>query len=774
MATQQTKRSGRPVGLGLAILAAAGLPLAVGSVDNRADGALNGEGDVRSLEAGSALADRVNQVFALRASTIVLLDFDGEPGQPLWVTVPIEGALYTLDLHPWPVRAPSYRLIVQGEDGSYEEVEPGPARTLGGCVVGAQESVVVGSLGEDGLSAKIIFSDDEQYWIEPISSRVVGAAPNQHVVYRKDDIIPCQGEFGVDDMLNPWGDDGPPQGDGPLRDGCGGLACGAELAIDADWHYYLDYGSSVSAVEDRVNLVIGTMNAQYESDVDILHMITTIIVRTSEASNPYTTSVCDELIYQFRNHWEEHHGAIPRDAAQLFTGRELDGCLGIAFMSAICTDYGYSVVQSDGWGGLECSTDVSAHELGHNWGADHCPVSGWTMYASITCSNQFHPSYTIPEIETFRDSLDCLDGLDPLSPDPAEFSFGPNGLSTVLVGMGAVEGDGGLPPPVSYYFDFVSGGSGGDDSGWDDSRFYYDFDLEPNTLYSYRVKARDSALVPNETAYSDTATTATNIETPTGVAFGTVTSDSVVLNATGTLTKLTVGDSGVYFDSATAGGNGGINQWIQTTTDTATGLSSDTLYDFQVKARNQLSVETGYAGPSGKATLAEVPAAPLLSNETCQSMDVAISPDGNPAITTYAIRCSDAPPPDVTWDGQYVDATGNPSVTPVYQTKADWGTTTVVNLAAVTTYTFEVNAQNQEGVETAAGPGAWLTTSYGDGDFEPDGDVDLADFVAFQRCLGQEGAGECSPGNMTGDELIDLEDFAEFYASLTGEAGGPT
>ena len=43
------------------------------------------------------------------------------------------------------------------------------------------------------------------------------------------------------------------------------------------------------------------------------------------------------------------------------------------------------------------ATDLSAHELGHNWNAPH-----------FTCANSFHPSLTQPIIEAFRSSRTCL------------------------------------------------------------------------------------------------------------------------------------------------------------------------------------------------------------------------------------------------------------------------------------------------------------------------------------------------------------------------------
>jgi len=61
---------------------------------------------------------------------------------------------------------------------------------------------------------------------------------------------------------------------------------------------------------------------------------------------------------------------------------------------------------------------------------------------------------------------------------------------------------------------------------------------------------------------------------------------------------------------------------------------------------------------------------------------------------------------------------------------------------------------------------------YGDGDFDEDGDVDLADFAQFQACFGQDGTGECSPGNLAGDVSIGLADHAVFADKLT--VGGPS
>lgn len=59
------------------------------------------------------------------------------------------------------------------------------------------------------------------------------------------------------------------------------------------------------------------------------------------------------------------------------------------------------------------------------------------------------------------------------------------------------------PSGVEYYFDETSGNVGGSDSGWQDSPFYRDTGLLPDTQYTYRSKARDKSPNLNETALSD-------------------------------------------------------------------------------------------------------------------------------------------------------------------------------------------------------------------------------------------------------------------------------
>lgn len=193
-----------------------------------------------------------------------------------------------------------------------------------------------------------------------------------------------------------------------------------------------------------------------------------------------------------------------------------------------------------------------------------------------------------------------LSDVTPPQPNPMTFAGLPAGISTMLVSMLATEAIDAQSPPVQYFFQAVS--VGGHSSSWQSTRFYLDPGLTPNTTYWYRVQARDSSPNLNTTAFSSIAGAATFIETPTGITFGNVTSNSIELNATGIFTNLTSPGSGLFFESVTAGGNGGISEWVQVTGDTATGLQANTSYTFRVRARNRDGIVTGWSPTASMTT----------------------------------------------------------------------------------------------------------------------------------------------------------------------------
>jgi metallopeptidase family M12-like protein len=361
-----------------------------------------------SASAGDRLTADAMRSLHLADVSVQQLDVPNTIGGPATIDIELEGLPFTLDLKPFSTRTMGFQLYEDPGDGKLITHSPGAVRTVRGEILEDPGSVVAGSLLDDGLHAKIILTSGDMYWIEPLVNQSSNAVFGDHAVYHQDDVLSTPGLCATD-RLAPVNDPGiaPPPGG---NEGPAGLHLSiAELGCDADFQFFNQYGS-VGATSNRINLVINTMNLQYEADVNIRHDISVIIVRTSGGGGGYTSTDPSTLLNQFKAEWTTNQAGQPRDIAHLFTGKNLSGSvIGIAWVGVVCNfSFGYGLAQSNCCGSLSCSTDLSAHEIGHNWNASHCSCSGWTMNSSLTCANQFNV-VTIPDIVAHRNSRGCLD-----------------------------------------------------------------------------------------------------------------------------------------------------------------------------------------------------------------------------------------------------------------------------------------------------------------------------------------------------------------------------
>lgn len=361
----------------------------------------------RTLAEQHALHQRLNAVMGLRHSDLATIAPAAGPVQRFAVEFSYDGRIYTLDAVPYTVRDEHYQVLVQVEDGSVVNHEPGPLQTFRGAVLEIPGSDAAGSYQSDGLWAIVLKPDGERLWIEPAWRMDAGAPMDLHVVYSDHDRLLTAGDCGtLHDAI-------PPMDENQLntRGGtaCGSGLCFAELGNDADVEYFDDWGS-VTAVENRVNSVVAAMNVQYEQDVDITHVITAIVVRTVEP-DPYSSTDSATLVAQVRNEWESNLSGIPRDLAQLFTGKEINGSVvGRAFdIGVVCSDRAYSFSQSDCCGAFARTVELHAHENGHVWNGIHCSCPGFTMHTPLN-SNPLgaFTAGNISRIVAHRDDVSCL------------------------------------------------------------------------------------------------------------------------------------------------------------------------------------------------------------------------------------------------------------------------------------------------------------------------------------------------------------------------------
>ena len=131
------------------------------------------------------------------------------------------------------------------------------------------------------------------------------------------------------------------------------------------------------------------------------------------------------------------------------------------------------------------------------------PTSGNPVYATrVTFTAASGDS---ADIDAVILSTGSTPDTNPPTPDPMTWASVPAASGDTSITMiAATAAD---PSGVEYYFSNTSGA--GNDSGWQDSSFYTDNGLQPDTSYGYAVMARDKSGNQNTTASSTTQSATT-------------------------------------------------------------------------------------------------------------------------------------------------------------------------------------------------------------------------------------------------------------------------
>lgn len=332
------------------------------------------------------------------------------PVEKFEMIVPMAGSA-PLRVALWPHSQRSERFQVTLGDGTSLGLdELPPVRTFAGSVVNKPGSVVAGSLHESGWQLIIDTGQaDESYiYVQPWAELYPedGRGPGTHAVFAANQLASIDGVCGGA-PVSPQATT--PRGGYWARSGC---IMTADIAFDADYELFVANGSSVAATIADVESVLNAVDLIYARDVGIDHAITTIIVRDN-IIDPYSTTDAYAALREFADHWQNNQGAVQRDVAHLMTGREIDGnIIGVAYLNAVC-GYGYGYSQTRYTGNLAFRAGLTAHELGHNWGANHCDGDSdcFIMCGGIGgCSGNVtrFGNRSMRDITTFRDSRTCL------------------------------------------------------------------------------------------------------------------------------------------------------------------------------------------------------------------------------------------------------------------------------------------------------------------------------------------------------------------------------
>lgn len=163
-----------------------------------------------------------------------------------------------------------------------------------------------------------------------------------------------------------------------------------ELAVDADYEYYAANGdNTASAIAARFNAV----EALYEDSFKVTFDIVSQRVYTS-SSQPYTSSDIDKLLDQM----ESATSSLNADLKHLLTGKDIyavddgqvnDSVAGVAYMSVLCLSQSANIGMSEDFVSSSINSVVTAHEIGHNFGANHSSEKS-IMYPSALSSTEYY------------------------------------------------------------------------------------------------------------------------------------------------------------------------------------------------------------------------------------------------------------------------------------------------------------------------------------------------------------------------------------------------
>lgn len=341
------------------------------------------------------------------------------------------GRRYDLELEP------NDRLL---SDAARNSLRPGVA-VYRGKVADASDSwvrIVVA----DGVPRGVVWTGSELLAIEaPGDSAVEAATP---VIYRLKDsyIMPGTMTCGAQSSTSGAAAFGNLLGELAAATALGtGASVEMNLGVIGDFELFQRFNRNAAATEAAILTRLNTVDGIYSEQLAVQLNVAELQIFTT-ADDPFTDEtdagmLLDEL--------GAYRRATPAQRAQglthLHTGRNLDTTtVGIAFVDTLCHRF-FGAGLSEGRGGATIAALVAAHEIGHNFGAEHdaepgsvCEdaPTGFLMEATVNGSDRFSQC----SIDTITPRIAAASCITPLPTVDMRIRLGAN-PSPVLLGTDA-------------------------------------------------------------------------------------------------------------------------------------------------------------------------------------------------------------------------------------------------------------------------------------------------------------------------------------------------
>lgn len=335
------------------------------------------------------------------------------------IDLQVEGKTFSFDLHAHDLRADNFRLTVVNETGTID-LQHTPNTTYYGYTDRGYHAVRI--TADDDFFYALIIQDHDEYYIEPAYDIVPTASHDQYVMYWASDVIHKEGEHACGAKNAPQHIMSP-NNELPSQnhlDRSRDLCKTVQIALADDKLMYTKYGNSVPNVTNHNMGVINNVLANYDTEFnpDLQFSITQVFVVTT--TDPWTNSTDPGALLDDFTAWAPSH-LSQHDVASLWTARDFDGnTVGLAWVQAVCTSVRYNVLQ-DFTSDAQLLRCTQAHEMGHNFGANHDSGSGFIMSPSVSNSNTWS-ALSITTINNYIATISCLSSCTAPAAPIADFS----------------------------------------------------------------------------------------------------------------------------------------------------------------------------------------------------------------------------------------------------------------------------------------------------------------------------------------------------------------
>ena len=276
---------------------------------------------------------------------------------------------FYFNLEPHNLRAPNYRAVEKGPGGIERTLPPQPVHTFKGVLAGREDTRGRFNLTDGGVEG-IVYAPEGSYYVEPLRNYLASASDGELVVYRHADIktggvlkcgasLPERLERGVDRVTAQVGASTLTH---PTK-------YGFEIATEADYEFVQALGGSEKANRE-IEGILNQVEGVYESEL-LLQLRISFQNTWRTEDDPYTATDPEGLLIEFQNYWNKtYKNKKNYDLAHIWTGKPLFPA-GVAWSNTVCLNRSFSYGLSARSTALTGKYNLTAHEIGHNFGATH-------------------------------------------------------------------------------------------------------------------------------------------------------------------------------------------------------------------------------------------------------------------------------------------------------------------------------------------------------------------------------------------------------------------